>query len=332
MDFHRERSGKKNWVLVAVFAVPFMLAQDKNGEKGVDYDEFRVSRLSCVIGNNNGLGVHRAWYNGVFSMRSPDQRETPYVPVYAGINLENFFDARPRHPDREVFFEPRANPMEFKKLNATTAELRQEATPYFGIESTVRFELKDPYYIDMVYTCVPRKDDLAGGFFGVFWASYINGPEDKSIYFLGSESGLEQPFWEQYGTHKHNRDSTVRHEEDDFDPPFEPGPKVLWNQTSLLRYSVPFYYGRIRNMVLIYIFKPNPGIRFSHSPSGGGRNKGNTQTNPAWDFQYVVPNYRVGEPYGFQMRVIYKPWRDRADVLNEVKIYLHGVEFVNQGE
>ena len=100
------------------------------------------------------------------------------------------------------------------------------------------------------------------------------------------------------------------------------GGGLLFGSLSPLRYSVPFYYGRFRDMVLIYIFKPNPYLRFSHSPSGGGRTPAGDDTCPAWDFQLVIPDYEVGREYGLDMRVVYKRWVDRADVLREARAYL----------
>lgn len=284
--------------------------------------ELRVERLTCRIGDNRALGSHRAGYNGIFSMASPDQAENVYVPAFAGINLENFFDARPRHPDQKVFFEPRSHPMTLRRINATTVELRQASTPFFGIESRMRFELKSPYYVDYTYTCIPHKPDLAGRFFGVFWASYINAPHDKSVYFLGKRAGLEHPFWEQMFSQVHDRDSTWRSRDDQVKLDFRGPSPALWRAISPLRYSVPFYYGRYRNMVLIYIFRPGPTVRFTISPSGGAESLAHHQMNPAWDFHMVVPNYRVGESYRLQMRAVYKRWGGRADVLDEVRRYL----------
>lgn len=298
-------------------------AEDKPAEArdGADYAAFEVSQLRCLIGNNAKLGEHRAWYNGVFSMSAPGESVTPFVPLYAGLNLENFFDARPRHADNAVFFEPRASAMEFRRVSPTAAELYQPATPYFGIESWTRFELKEPYYLDMTFRCIPRKADLAGGFFGVFWASYINEPSDKSYYFLAAGSTLDKPVWVQYCTQQHDRDSTVPHEKDTTQLAFQEGPTVLWTQLSPLRYSESFFYGRFRGMALIFIFEPNPGLRFSHSPSGGGPTRAKDGSNPAWDFQLVVPDYRVNQEYGVKLRLVYKPWVDRADVLREVRHY-----------
>jgi len=324
---------RKAWVGLAFLTagVGTVVSQDREAEEGKDYVELRVDQLACVIGNNRALGVHRNRYNGVFRMTSPDQEETPYVPFYAGINLENFFDARPRHPDSTVFFEPRCHPMTLTRVDETTVELHQKVTPYFGIESHMRFQLKSPYYVDYQYTCIPRRSDLAGGFFGVFWASYINAPHDKSIYFLGEDASLEQPVWEQFLTQQHDRDSTLRCQADDVHLDFEEGPLTLWRSLSPLRYSVPFYYGRFRNMVLIYVFKPGSTVRFAHSPSGGGRAESGThkQSNPAWDFALIVPDYEVDQPYSLEMRAVYKRWAGRQDVLDEVSQYLAGHDQVS---
>ncbi len=292
------------------------------GREGLDYTELEVSRLRCTVGNNRAVGEHRAWYNGIFKLSSPDCQETPFVPSYSGLNLEHFFDAGPASNDRTVFWEPRSAPMEFRRLDAKAVEFHQAPTPFYAVESTTRFRVREPYYLDMGFSCVPRKGDLAGRILGVFWASYINDPEDKSIYFLEAGSTLEKPVWVQFLTQEHNRDSTVRNQKDSAEIQFDPSRPTLWNHISRLRYSAPFFYGRFRNMVLIFIFDPDPNIRFSHSPSGGGGTRKADGYNPAWDFQMIIPGYEIGHEYRLNARLVYKPWKDRQDVLLEVRRYL----------
>ncbi|MBN4046808.1 hypothetical protein JYT90_00665 [bacterium AH-315-P07] len=310
-------------LLLGLLAALPAQAQGKQGTAGIDHDTLSVSGLTAVVGNNNGVGEHRAWYNGVFSMTSPDQAVSPFVPFYAGVNLEHYFDAGNRHPERDVFFEPRAVPMTFRKIDDTTAELRQETTPYWGVESRTTIRLREPYYLDYEFRCVPHKPGLAGGLLGVFWASYMNGPLDKSIYFLRDDSTLDAPVWEQFYSQSHNRDSVLRHKLDTFKMPKVENPEALWLSESPLRYSEPFFYGRYKNMVLIYIFKSESLVRFTTSPSGGGRTPDNTAKNPAWDFQLLVPDYKVGETYGLDLRIVYKAWAGREDVLDEVRKYLY---------
>ena len=75
-------------------------------------------------------------------------------------------------------------------------------------------------------------------------------------------------------------------------------------------------------MVLIYVFRPGAGLRFTHSPSGGGRTTNGDDTNPAWDFQLIVTDPQPGEEYRLEGRLIYKEWTNRDDVLSEVSEYL----------
>jgi hypothetical protein len=287
-----------------------------------DSDTFRASRLTAVIGNNAAAGEHRAGYNGIFRLTGPGSDESAYVPAVAGLNLEHYFDARPRSTDVKVFFEPRNVPMQFRKINDTTAELRQDATPVYGIESRTVFELKDPYYVDVSYRGTPRRDVLQGGYLGIFWASYINAPLDKSIYFLAPGSTVDKPSWLQFFSQEHGRDATVRPAGEVTNlAAVSDDPGTLFRNLSPLRYGEPFYYGRVGDMVLIYIFRANPYLRFAHSPSGGGRTRAGDDTNPAWDFQLVIPGPQEGKEYGFDMRIVYKPWAGRADVLQEVRKY-----------
>src|SRR5687768_12254387 len=80
----------------------------------------------------------------------------------------------------------------------------------------------------------------------------------------------------------------------------------------------PFYYGLFRGHAAILMFDRIDGIRFTHSPSGGGVNQERQTTNPAWDFQYLLPRYEVKREYGFRARLAYRPRCGREDVLQEV--------------
>ena len=280
--------------------------------------------LEVVVGNNKSLDrngkQHQAGYNGVFSLKSTLQPESPFVSAYAGLNLEHYFDAS-ACPDHKQFFEPRYSSMKLRRINDQTVELYQAKTPVFQVESWSRFSVASNY-IDFSYRCKPHRDDYAGDFLGTFWASYINGPLNKSIYFLDAESSIEKPAWQQLCTQTHNRDSTVKQAADTTKLTFQ-AKDTLYANISSLKYSAPFFYGRFRNMVLIYAFQPNPAIRFTHSPSGGGRTAKGDDTNPAWDFQLIIPKPKAGREYELRGRLIYKEWKGREDVLAEVSAYLN---------
>lgn len=67
----------------------------------------------------------------------------------------------------------------------------------------------------------------------------------------------------------------------------------------------------------IAMFDRTAGIRLSHSPSGGGANAERMTTNPAWDFQFIIPNYDVGKQYGFRLRSVFRPRCSRDEVMDE---------------
>jgi hypothetical protein len=159
---------------------------------------------------------------------------------------------------------------------------------------------------------VARQHAFAHGYIGLFWASYINAPEDRSTYFRGG--GL----WQQLCTQRHNDESTVRHRDDRIELKFTPGlTNALYMNLSPLRFDEPFFYGLFRRHVLLVLFDRTAGIRFTHSPSGGGLNREAQTTNPAWDFQYLIPRYEVNREYGFRVRVVYRERCSRAEILKE---------------
>ena len=93
----------------------------------------------------------------------------------------------------------------------------------------------------------------------------------------------------------------------------------LYRNYSPLVYDEPFYYGHFRNMTLLYLFDLDERLRLTHSPSGGGFNKGRNSSNPAWDFQFIIPDYDVDHQYDFRGRLVYRPTMSRAEVLAEVE-------------
>ena len=202
--------------------------------------------------------------------------------------------------------------MEFRKISATEAELHQPPTPTFHLESWTRFTLVAPHYVDMHFRFRPTQHAFTYGYIGLFWASYINAPLDRSIYFRSG--GM----WQQLCTQRHNDESTVRHRDDKFELRFSKGyPECLYRNFSPLRFEEPFYYGFFQGNIYILMFDRTEGIRFTHSPSGGGTNKEQQATNPAWDFQYILPKYEVKKEYAFRARLAYRPRCSRAEVVRE---------------
>jgi hypothetical protein len=282
------------------------------------HDTFQAGDLTAVIGDNAAAGEHRAGYNGIWSLVHRTEPDNLFVPIVAGLNFEHIFDGHRHDTDgsRKIFFEPRNAPMTFRKRSATEAELHQPPTPTFHLESWTTFQLRPPHYLDMTFRCKPTQHVFEHGYIGLFWASYINAPEDKSMYFRDGK------LWQQLCTQRHNDESTVRHLDDQIELKFSDGiGDALFRNLSPLRFDLPLFYGLFRKHIFIVMFDRTDGIRLTHSPSGGGVNAALQTTNPAWDFQYLIPKYEVLKEYGFRARAVYRERCRRDEVLREYEAW-----------
>ncbi len=270
--------------------------------------------LNVVFVDNTAFGEeHRAGYNGIAELTHASQDSSVFVPNYAGFNLEHIFGG----DSLAELFEPRKHPMELYKISDSEVLLYQSPTPLSGMESLTIFKLTDSHYIDVVFRFIIHdKNFFTHGYAGLFWASYIHEPGDKKIYFRGNEEGSESTGWiSAYSTEHGTKSTHLGKKEKDpiyFAPNFN---ARLASHFSDYRYDQPFYYGRFHNMVLAYMFKPDQGIRFSQSPTGGG------ELNPAWDFQFIAPDFKVGQEYSFKGRIMYKEFMGENDVLDEFETW-----------
>ncbi|MEW5977792.1 MAG: hypothetical protein AB1898_18515 [Acidobacteriota bacterium] len=273
--------------------------------------EVRFGDLTAHLANNEAVGPdHRAGYNGLIDLRYAGG-PSPFVPFFAGLNLEHVNNGK-SYADRDLQFEPRRHPMEIRKIDETTYELCQSALPNTGLESCTRFSFREPHFIDVTFECIPRLKKFPFGYLNVFWASYILQPEDMSIYFLGRNKGETGEGWVQGVTPKHGELSTHRSSKDEREFQREESfPLSLVFSESRLEYTQPFYYARFKDFVWIVLFRENDLVRFTQSPSGGG------QGNPAWDFQWFIDAPKQYRLYRLSFRAIYKPWKDRDDVVME---------------
>jgi hypothetical protein len=285
---------------------------------------FTAGDITAVIGDNGAEGEHRAGYNGVWSLTHAAATRSVFVPGIAGLNLEHVFDGEHDVPP-EVFFEPRNAPMTFGRLSETEAELHQPPTPTFHVESWTRFALAPPHYVDMSFRCRAHQHAFRRGYMGVFWASYVDGPEDKSMYFLGVPDGAAAgtaSTWMQLCTPAHGDGSTVPHRNDTSELTFREGHReALYRSLSPLRFDLPLFYGHFDDLVWVVMFDRTAGLRLTHSPSGGGANAPRRTTNPAWDFQLIVPEPEVMTDYALRVRTALRPRCGRDEILREYEAW-----------
>jgi len=275
----------------------------------------KAGDLEGTVVTNANTDWHHPGYNGMARLLHKGQAQPLFIPHLAGFNFEHIFDGQ------DAGFSPRGGKLSLWRFGEQSVGLYRapEDCPY-GLESMTRFTLVAPNYIDVEFTAVPRKAKYASDYIGMFWASYINNPRDRAINFLGrdTDDAKSPSRWITATSPAHDDQSTHV-------AGFEP---AVWKSVdtqkwpglaahfSKYQFDAPFYFGRVRNMVWVYMFdskaiSDTQTLRFSQSPTGGG------DLNPAWDFHVVVRSYKVDQPFSWRARCIYKPYVSAADVLKE---------------
>ncbi len=269
--------------------------------------------IEAVVVDNNGiddsvLPGHRAGYHGLGSLKHRLRPENCFVPAYAGLNFEHIHDGTTQ--ERKILFEPRMAPMELRVIDRYTVELYQPPTPTWKLESALRYEVLEDGALQMTVECIPWGRSFRRGYIGLFWASYIDRPESTIIHFWGiEESRPGELRWIKAFSPRHGVASTHPGVHDlrvfTFDETF---PLTLVFNRSSYRYAEPWYFGITKGMALLFVFRPKDHVWFAQSPSGGG------QGNPAWDFQYFIEPYQVGQRYQMVMRLVYVPYQSHEQV------------------
>ncbi len=77
---------------------------------------------------------------------------------------------------------------------------------------------------------------------------------------------------------------------------------------------MPLGYGRIGGRALVLMFS-DPRVGFFVINAGGHLPMSPVQ-NPAWDFQWCVEDYPLGEPVGFDGRLVYSRFEDNAQIIS----------------
>src|SRR5688572_5748900 len=288
------------------------------------YVTLKRGPIEAVVADNRAvddavLKGHRAGYSGVASLKHDKRRENLFVPAYAGLNFEHIHDGTTQA--NAVLFEPRNVPMELRVVDRDTVELYQKPTPHWHLESCQRYQVMEDGTVELTIECIPRKAAFKNGYVGLFWASYIHRPQSPDVHFLGHPDGGDRtPRWVRASSPRHgvgamhvtSADERVFAHDQDF-------PLKLVFTRSKWRFSEPWFFGSAHGMAYAQLFRPGDGVRFAQSPSGGGNG------NPAWDFQFFIPDYEVDRLYRFVMRARYTPLENPDDLRRSVAPHLRAL-------
>ncbi|QDU80179.1 hypothetical protein Pla110_19030 [Polystyrenella longa] len=260
---------------------------------------------------------HKPGYNGIAYWGHAKRQANLFVPTYAGLNYEHIHDGT--NKVKQEIFEPRRNPMQLRIINDRTVELYQGPTFNWKLESCGRYELKADGTLEYTFECVPKAATFSQDFIGLFWASYMHEPPKIGINFWGqnSQENDTDPEWINLISPSHGVRSTHPPANYPHTIVFDEGfPITLANHPSGYVHMAPGYYGVSHDMAFVQLFRQRDQIWFAQSPTGGGGK------NPAWDFQWFIPDYKVGEAYGFVMRAAYFPYESHEKVVERAGLIM----------
>jgi hypothetical protein len=253
-----------------------------------------------------------------------------------GLNFEHIMNGVAE--DRAINkFTPRLDPRSVRRDSDREAAIVHAAMDStWGVESEMRYVFSGGDHIDMTFTMRLHEDRYPLGYAAFMWASYMNRTRERRIHFHGQTDGEEG--WTQFGDDTPGGFETGTVSAVGVpDLPFEEGSDTLnILENPRKKFIQPFYYGLVDGdgqldttddaMVYIMMFDQVEPIRFAMWNFIQDENGHPDPHSPAWDWQYVIHNPIIGADYGYRARVVYKPFTDRDDVVEEYEQWYKGCE------
>jgi hypothetical protein len=280
-------------------------AQEGESRPVIHCQMIRTGELQAIVGDCSRDGMGGPQYCGLWSLTSKQRQFSCFGNSYAGL----------------IPGELRGKAVSVEIVDDTTVALVHKADDAWASEGRATYRFVSPNCIEHTLTIRDTRPFVGQlGYREVSWCSYINCPEDPTLHFL---SGGQ---WTSYLSPEHGVGSRIAPSyiaEDQIEalPPQDEKRQPFHVNWAPLRFDEPFYYGRLGNMVLIYVFDNPTDLRFFCSPSGGGGSLLPGKGCPAWDFLWIIPaaRYAPDKDFTFRLRLIYKPYVSDDDVLQEVR-------------
>ena len=259
--------------------------------------------VQAVVGDCSRDGMGGPQYCGLWSLTSKQRQFNCFGNSYAGLIPG---DLRGKSVTVEI-------------VDEQTVALVHKADETFASDGRATYRIVGPNCIEHTLTIRDARSFLSPqGYREVSWCSYINCPEDPTLHFL---SGGE---WTSYLSPEHGVGSRIAPSylgERETLPPQDERRSPFHVDWAPLTFDEPFYYGRLGQMLLLYVFDNPTDLRFFCSPTGGGNSLLPGKSCPAWDFLWIIPadRYAPERDYTFRLRLTYKPYVSDDDVLEEAR-------------
>ena len=243
-----------------------------------------------------------------------------------GLNFEHVFNGAAAQKDKAMFT-PRQDLCDVKDLGGHRFELTWPAKEsQWKMDSKMQFDLSKADQIDLKFRTTPRsQEEFSQGYVAMMWASYMGRTIDRKIRFWGEEDGREG--WVEFGDELEGDQievGTVAH----VGVPelsYEAGAETLnLIESPSKKFVTPFYFGMLdgdqdlkttedRYLYLV-MFDQTESIRFAMWNFFRDEAGRPDTHSPAWDWQFVVRDPKVGTPYEYRMRIVVKPFEGQAQI------------------
>ncbi len=250
-----------------------------------------------------------------------------YRDTMVGLNFEHIFNGAAA--DEAIsMFTPRKDPNTLHVTSPRTASLHWPAADSaWAIDCTMTYTFVEPDAIDMEFSATPRKETWPQGYLAFMWASYMNRTVERPIHFWGTDGTREG--WMSFGEDTEKAPGfevgTVAFQGAPL-LPYESGSKTLnIIEHPTKRFVLPFYYGLLDGdhdlkttddrLAYVLMFDQAAPMRFALWNFINNDDGKADPHSPAWDWQYVIRAPKVGQTYGYRMRVVVTPFTTREDIL-----------------
>ena len=254
--------------------------------------------------------THHLGYHGIRALYDRSERRNLVVPFVSWLNLQTAtLEGIAPDPvdERAAFGMGRGWPMTVAKAGRG-ALLRLEPLPRMRVHYNLELQPAEPDGLDFcVRFELGRRPDSGRARLRATWPCYMNAYDDVRLFYPQRQASGG---WRWAGLGEKPNviiGEPVGYEHD---------------QTAFLadRQALPLAYGRLGERVLIIMFS-DPSVRLFVVNAGGHFYCSPVQ-NPAWDFEWVVDDYPLGQPIGFDGRIIYTSYRGPEAVLRRYEEWL----------
>ncbi len=237
------------------------------------------------------------------------------------LTLEHYLGIPSESPEH-IQYEPCESPKYLDDIIENGCTLHYSPLPCSEVTCSISYRMKPPHYIDVRVRVQTKRESWPLGYLALFFATIVDAPVYTGVTINGfdeqAELTRENPwvFFNGYGRDSGrtahpadvNKPELERHESDR---------DGYYYDDSSIRFDRPLFFGTIDGMVfgLMFPSKNRENVRFTVNPLAAAFG------GPAWDFFWVIPDPVPGQTWELPLRVIWKPFQSRDDMLREYQVY-----------